>query len=623
MNKRKDWIKNIAIIFLSIMLVLTFFSNSIMNYSLPEVATAMVEPGTVTAKIRGTGTLTADDPYKVSIQESRVIASVAVKEGDVVEKDQVLFYLEDKESEELKAAEDKLNELVLAYTTELLSGDISQQSYQNIQSGNISGTNTYQNRINEARQKVESAQATVDSLAKQIAITTAGVNDSADKETDLKNAEAAKSQAAEQLTAAQTKLSSAQTELGGFDATQLTDDKLQKEQAEATRQAEYENARQACETAINNQLTTQGKSPITVEDLAKKSNWNEYLGTLSKIIEEIKAGGGADVSAELTAMKSAFEVYRAAKADREKAETELNQKYSLSKQLPQLKSAVSKAQNYYDECSTLVQSLTNEINNNTINANQQKANLDKSKIGADEALKTAENELKQLLTDVSKELGLSNQNNTIREQQKEVERLRDKAQGSTIVAPVAGTVSSITKTAGETTVPDEALVTMLPEGKGYSMSFSVTNDQAKKVSVGDVAELQNSWFYGDVKATLTAIRPDTENPGQKKLLYFNVAGEVQPGQNISLSIGQKSANYDMIVPNSSVREDKNGKFILIVESRNSPLGNRYIATRVDVEVLASDDVNTAINAPLYGYEYVITTSTKPVEAGKQVRLAEN
>ena len=52
------------------------------------------------------------------------------------------------------------------------------------------------------------------------------------------------------------------------------------------------------------------------------------------------------------------------------------------------------------------------------------------------------------------------------------------------------------------------------------------------------------------------------------------------------------------------------------------MGNRYIATRVDVEVLASDDNNTAISAPLYGYEYVITTSTKPVEAGKQVRLNE-
>ena len=42
-----------------------------------------------------------------------------------------------------------------------------------------------------------------------------------------------------------------------------------------------------------------------------------------------------------------------------------------------------------------------------------------------------------------------------------------------------------------------------------------------------------------------------------------------------------------------------------------------------MDVIASDDNNTAISAGmLYGYEYVITTATKPVEAGKQVRLNE-
>ncbi|MBQ9989948.1 MAG: HlyD family efflux transporter periplasmic adaptor subunit, partial [Lachnospiraceae bacterium] len=220
------------------------------------------------------------------------------------------------------------------------------------------------------------------------------------------------------------------------------------------------------------------------------------------------------------------------------------------------------------------------------------------------------------------ELDLSSQSSAIREQQEEVERLREKSVGSTIVAPVAGTVNSISKTAGETTVPDEAIAVMQPEGKGYSMSFSVTNEQAQKVSVGEKAELQNAWYYDDVTATLTNIRPDTQNPGQKKLLYFSVTGSVQPGQSISLSIGQRSANYDLVVPNSAIREDSNGKFILIVESKNSPLGNRYVATRVDVEVLTSDDLNTAISAALYGYEYVITTANKPVEAGKQIRLAD-
>ncbi len=32
-TRRRDWIKNATIVFLIIMLILTFFSNTIMNYS--------------------------------------------------------------------------------------------------------------------------------------------------------------------------------------------------------------------------------------------------------------------------------------------------------------------------------------------------------------------------------------------------------------------------------------------------------------------------------------------------------------------------------------------------------------------------------------------------------------
>ena len=77
------------------------------------------------------------------------------------------------------------------------------------------------------------------------------------------------------------------------------------------------------------------------------------------------------------------------------------------------------------------------------------------------------------------------------------------------------------------------------------------------------------------------------------------------------------------MPNSAIREDSNGKFVLVVESKSSPLGNRYIATRADITVIASDDNSSAIQGALYGNEFVITTSTKPIEAGQQVRLVEN
>jgi hypothetical protein len=77
------------------------------------------------------------------------------------------------------------------------------------------------------------------------------------------------------------------------------------------------------------------------------------------------------------------------------------------------------------------------------------------------------------------------------------------------------------------------------------------------------------------------------------------------------------------VPNSSIRSDSNGQFVLAIEAKSSPLGNRYVAKRVSVDVLASDDDNSAVVADLGWGDYVITTSSSPVSAGDQVRMAES
>ena len=77
--KKREWVKTVAIIFLAVMLVLTFFSNTIMNHSLPEVATANVTSGTINAKIRGQGTVSANETYDVTIKQTRKVGSIKVK----------------------------------------------------------------------------------------------------------------------------------------------------------------------------------------------------------------------------------------------------------------------------------------------------------------------------------------------------------------------------------------------------------------------------------------------------------------------------------------------------------------------------------------------------------------
>ena len=108
----------------------------------------------------------------------------------------------------------------------------------------------------------------------------------------------------------------------------------------------------------------------------------------------------------------------------------------------------------------------------------------------------------------------------------------------------------------------------------------------------------------------------------KIVLVIDQFDDANNGTTISLSIGQRSANYDSIIPKSALREDTNGRFVLVVTAKSSPLGNRYVATRVDVQVLAEDDTNAAVTGLAQG-DYVITTSSKPLEAGTLVRLVEN
>ncbi len=540
-SKRREWVKTAAIIFLSVLLVLTFFSNTIMNYSLPEVAAQYVQSGTITAKIRGTGVVESGDPYNVMVNETRKVASVAVKAGDTVQKGDVLVYLEDQESDELKAAQDALEAAQDAYDLALLSADVNASVLQQA-AGNTS-TVSYRQQITDAQNAVEAEQKNVnewqekyDAYTVQISITPSNDADVSAETKAFNEAKTAKENADFALTEAQNRLKDIESRL------------------------EYANS-------------------VSDSDAGAAGS----IGDLTKQRDQAQL---AVISAQ---------------------------------------AAADNAQLAYDRAKTALDNKTatgDNANDIASLQNQQakvKAELDK----ATKALTEKQEALTTLTTNINQTLNLETLYDAIVKAKEELEKQMEKSIGAVVTADVAGTVTSINVTAGESTSAANPVAVLQPEGKGFSMSFSVTNDQASRLAVGDKAELVNAWRYEDVEVTLSGIRPDTTDPGQKKLLTFDVTGSVTAGQTLNISVGQKSANYDMIVPNSAIREDNNGKFILIVETKSSPLGNRYYATRVDVEVLASDDTQSAVRGGLYGSEFVITTSTAPVEAGQLVRLADS
>ena len=118
--KRRELIKTLIIVFLALMLVLTFFSNTIMNKSLPEISTEVVSSGKLTERIRDTGTVESNQSYEVKTDANRVVEKIHVKVGQEVHKDDVLFTVNAVGDEALELAETDYDKAKLDYETALL-----------------------------------------------------------------------------------------------------------------------------------------------------------------------------------------------------------------------------------------------------------------------------------------------------------------------------------------------------------------------------------------------------------------------------------------------------------------------------------------------------------------------
>lgn len=577
MTDRKDKIKNITIIFLLVMLILTFFSNTIMNYSLVEVSTQQVTSGQITSKVRGSGSVEASESYSVTIEETRKIATVNVKKDAEVATGDLLFTLEDTDSDELDAAKKSLNEAQAAYESAVLTAGITVAERQSIEAGKGSSLTQKQNeiaaanqRVKDAQAAVDAAQASVDKIKAQIDAVSNSTADTTAEEKAVLDAEKKNSEAQDSLTSAE---------------------------------SAYTPVKSAYDTALSGLQSAQ-----SAYDEAKTA----YDNLPSTATEADKQTAKTSVAIAETKLKAAKATYDARKDDLNKVQGSYDSAKSAA---TDSKNALSNA-NY----NLSVKKLTGT---NTAEANNLQAQLNTATVAltdANTALTSATNDQKKVTDKISGEVTIASAYKTMTDLQEEVAKLQAKSIGTEITSPISGTVTDIAVTAGTTVNANDVMMTIQPENKAYVLQFSVTENQAKKVRVGDTAEILNNWYGNDVSAVVSAIRKDPQNRSNS-IIICEMKGDVSVGDSYTLSIGEQSSNYDTIVPTSAIREDSNGKFILIIESKSTPLGNRYYARRVDVDVITSDDTKSAVTGALEGYEYVITTTTKPIKENEQVRLA--
>lgn len=744
---RRAWIKNAAIIFLVILLLLTFFSNTILNYSLPEVSAQYTSSGTLSTAIKASGTVKANASYNVvyeadaadsadGVTQTRKVVSVFVKEGQTVEKDAPILELKGGASEQLKTAQDEYDKLKREYDLAVLGDNVA----------NLNSDKT----ISDAEKTLADAKDELAKLQKNYNDLLSGV----DTTTILQNQISALEDTIENLTDQQTEMTNKITEVNGIisEAKALIEKDILSNQTVAEKLSAAEEAYNSISCDYDtlkkevdfykerldevkkisgdvteaNKLTQQLK---TLQDTLKKAEqeldyyeedardtYTSELKTLEDAMnaakdEWEKIDGATNPEEKAAAYQKYLEAqdaynkydntdYHDGKEYKRKVREYEEQIDNLYSQISDIKDKLNvigmpevddildytvdydlaSAQKDYDEASAKL----TELETKYTDAKTKYESLIKQSTAEDtvneyslilETYKNEESSLKDTIKQKNKELEnlkkqlsesttnltpealaekIKEQKNSVdsleaslkitkatetqttttnkltrEDQKKQLEKLAAKIEtyknapeNTQVTAPIAGKIISINFTAGESVTSGNTVASIEIADKGYIVEISMAADQARKIQVGTPCSIVNSWWYSNIEASVTGMRSDPSSQGKNRIITITVSGDVSEGQTLNFSIGDKSQSYDSVLPNSAIREDNNGKFVLVVESKKTPLNMRYTAKRVDIEVLASDDTQTAVSG-LYGSEFVITNSTVPISDKQQVRLAEN
>lgn len=536
----RPWVKKAGIAFFTLMLILTFFSRTFLNISLPSVSTTIPQSGNLSYSVIGSGEARAASNYEVRLSQTRIVSEVIVEKDQQVEAGETLFTLEEADSTELTEALDVLDDLQLQYQKMLITTAGTDNSALNtsIDRARADLEEAMQNRaenqvtreqLDAARQAYLTQAARVDKLTQRVSETQdqlaeyAGANDEA-------------------LLALQRQIEDKKRQITAC-----------QDSTEATAAAELEQL----------QLELSRLESDYQSMLENSTAYAQLKNSLQSLNSELKT----KTQVRDTALKG-YEELQTKFANMESADAKV---LSLQRQL---------------EDAMMTLSTTQRDANNTAAV----ANLD----------------LQALQEDIDR------QNET-------VEKMREEAAGNEVKAAVSGTVQNISVSSGSVISPNTVLAVIDTADQGYQLTIVTDNETAEHFEIGDGARTNDY----TVQATLTKIERTAEGDADSRTMTFLLSGEVTPGEQYTVTLENEGKLYDLLIPQSALHTDSAGHFVLTLEYKETPFGTRYYVKRILVKILSQNSQFAAIEASFGQAGDVITYSSKPIESGDQVRVAED
>ena len=565
MKNRRKTIIRIMVAFVAGLALLTFFSNTIMNLTIPKVMGEYATRGNLAYTNTATGTIKVENETKVIGVEGRTIDKIMVSSYDTVNEGDVIATLKPVENtDELKELEAQL--LTLQREKEYAERAPSSNSLTTYEQA----VDTAQDTLSEAQDALTAAQnkqATIDSADATILDQTAQL---AEYQSALDYATAEKAGYEEQIQDLDdsTKILTDQLALYSSYGYQITIE-------EETGYYRF------TDTAGFTESDPVGYTPVTdeekIRDLCYQVNQNidakAPLQDSLDAAQDVIDSNSASIAACELAISNAETAKEAAEA------------------LP----SVSDAQKVVDTAQTGLSTAQQSLSDAQVNAG----------IEADKAQDAADDRDKE-----------------IEELETKIAELEAKIEQTEIKAPASGYVYNISIEEGSVMDKNQTIAYMIPvDDRQCTATFTFPSDVASRLSIGD--EMDVTMGYVD-SCTIINIKPDPDNPREYKQVKCAINDAYAfPGESITVRADKSNKDYECVIPSSAVNKDNSGYFVYQIVGSSSPLGDKYTVKRVDVTVQDDDGTYAAISGEKLDKDaMIVVRSEKPLEDGERVRLED-
>ena len=583
------------IAFVAILAVLTFFSNTIMNLTIPKVMGTYASRGNLSYSNSARGTIEVDNKTEVKGLDNRTVEEVLVTNYDIVSKgDPILTLKSIEESSELESKRTELTNLQRTAEYEARTPD------------NSNDFTTYYDSINSAKATLEEAQDTLDKVRNRGNVEAANqaiIDEESVKEVSLEASVNAAAETVEdiqkQIDEINAQIAPLQSQIDVYIALGTpTPSPTPIPGTEAPAETTPETSADPVETLPDGtpvETTPAETTPVYVPDLdADGLDKNSPTYEMDKLL--FKIHGLEDERAVLEAELAG-------------AQQRLDE---ASAELAECKGKIAAAQAEIDALASLP-----------------------SETSAQNAVTAAQNAVtsaQKALSDAQTNAGITADKNadTIADRNKEIEKLEEEiaaleaaAKITTITAPADGYVYNIAVSAGDNLAAKDVIAYILPEtDRICSVTFKFTASAAQSIYIGMSLEVTSGFING---CTVSSMKPDPDDPRGTRIVKCVVDGnDAWPGEEITVNAGKGNDNYKCVVPASAVNQDNSGDFVYVIEGSSTPLGDKYVVKRVDVTIEATDGASTAIKGEgLDKYDVMIVVrAEKPLEDGQRVRLED-